>query len=42
MKSYGTTSKISITNNLDYHIEEIYHKGLTIIENQLQKNDTNI
>ena len=39
MKSYGTTSKISITNNLDYHIEEIYHKGFTIIENQLQKND---
>ncbi len=37
MESYGITSKASIANNLDYHVEDIYNKGYTIIENQLQK-----
>ena len=36
MKSYGIISKPPNGKNQNYHIEEIYNKGFTIMENQIK------
>jgi hypothetical protein len=39
MKSYGINKSISITTKEEFHLEEFYHLGYTIIENVISEAD---